>query len=195
MNIGQDELFAGEIVLVSKAANAIIRPSEYGLSRFPFDQWMGAVGMKGMEAIGGKLHVTNYRLVFKSHAINRLTGTFSILLPTIVDVEDASWFIVRKLAVVTRSQRCELVVWGVPKLISLIRSARAELTPAEEAALMQAVIRESEKLGAGLERFAPVDVSIHAIQVLSDLAKAAEVVRNPLQLSTIVNLMELLAKD
>lgn len=58
-------------------ASLLVRPSEYGLSEFAFG------GAEGGEAIGGKAHLTSYRLVFAAHSLNRLTGKHSIFLPNI----------------------------------------------------------------------------------------------------------------
>ena len=77
MKITDADLLDSEKLIQTKNANAVIKVDEHGLSRFAFDQLMWMVGMKGKEAIGGKIHLTNYRLIFKSHRINRLTGKFS----------------------------------------------------------------------------------------------------------------------
>ena len=114
MNITDADLLDGESLIQTKSANAVIKIDEHGLSRFAFDQLMWTIGMKGKEAIGGKIHLTNYRLIFQSHAVNRLTGKFSIFLPTISDLKDASRFLVKKMHVATQTQQFEFVIWGIP---------------------------------------------------------------------------------
>src|SRR5689334_18257906 len=153
MDIHQEDLLPGENVVVSKAANAIIKVDEHGLSQFAFDQLMWTVGMQGMEAIGGKLHLTNCRLIFKSHAVNRLTGKFSIFLPTIQEVQDISRFLVRKIAVVTKTQRFEFVIWGIPQLITAINTARNSLTPPAIEAMRATALANYQKCGEGLQIF------------------------------------------
>jgi hypothetical protein len=51
----------GEEYLVSKFANAVITPTDYGLSKFVADDLMWLGGMKNREALGGQLHLTTYR--------------------------------------------------------------------------------------------------------------------------------------
>lgn len=96
-------LFEGEHVLETKPANFVLSLTEHGLPRFRFDGAMGAVGMAGKEAIGGKIYLTNYRLFFKSHSINRFNGAFSIFLPTIEEIRDTSRFLAKKMEVVMPS--------------------------------------------------------------------------------------------
>lgn len=97
MDLGEEDLLPGEAVVLSKSANAMIRVSEFGLSRFAFDRVMVAAGLGDAEAIGGKLYVTDCRVVFKSHAVNRVRGAFSIFLPTVRDLRDTSAGLKRQL--------------------------------------------------------------------------------------------------
>jgi hypothetical protein len=92
MDIRSEDLLPVEKLVLSKFANAIIKIEEHGLSQFFVDDLLGLVGMQGKEAIGGKLHLTNYRLVFKAHFLNRVSGKFSIALPTIQSIKDTSRF-------------------------------------------------------------------------------------------------------
>lgn len=49
------DLLPGETLIMSKFSNMVICINEAGLSRFPFDEYMGLIGMEGKEALGGKL--------------------------------------------------------------------------------------------------------------------------------------------
>lgn len=69
MGMEAGDLLPGEKLALTKSANAVVSLSEHGLSRFAAGQLMWCVGMEGKEAIGGKLHLTDMRLVFKSHLI------------------------------------------------------------------------------------------------------------------------------
>lgn len=146
-------LLAEERVLMDKGANFVLRLTEHGLPRFRFDGAMGAVGMAGQEAIGGKLYLTNYRLFFQSHSINRFNGTFSMFLPAITELKDNSRFVTKKLAVTTESYVFEFVVWGIPSLIAAIESARAALSLEQIEALQAALQAAPEKYGDGLKVF------------------------------------------
>ncbi len=132
-DVNRDELLKDEQLLLYKNANFLARRSDYNLDQLTLgvDILLRPFGMQGTEAIGGKLYVTNYRLLFISHAFNRITGTFSIDLSTITGVENTSIMFVRKLMVSTSIQSFEFIAWNIPDLIAAILSARDGLHPAE----------------------------------------------------------------
>jgi len=149
-------LLEGESVIETKGANFVLRLDDHGLPRFRFDGAMGAVGMAGQEAIGGKLYLSNFRLFFDSHSINRFNGSFSIFLPTIVETKDSSRFVTKKLEVTTPSYVFEFVVWGIPKLMESISAAREALSPSQVEALREAAQNAPELCGDGLKIFPPL---------------------------------------
>jgi hypothetical protein len=53
MNLKQNDLLSGEVVVMSKSANAIIRIASYGTIGFALDQLIPTTGIDG---IGGKLY-------------------------------------------------------------------------------------------------------------------------------------------
>ncbi|MFJ8108315.1 hypothetical protein [Streptomyces sp. NPDC096132] len=152
--LDDEDLLPGEGIILRKNANAVITVRAAGLSRFAFDDLMWLVGMRGKEAIGGRLYLTNYRLVFKSHRFNRVRGTFSIFLPTIEEVRDASFAVTRQVTVSTALQDATFVVWGIPQLIETIDQCRAEFDPAYTADLAALVLAEPWKSGGGLQTVA-----------------------------------------
>jgi hypothetical protein len=99
--IDLDTLLPNEKIIISKAANLIVSPKDFGLNEFAFDELLSLVGMKNKEALGEKLHFTNFRLIFKSHKINRLNGTISIFLPTIKEISCSSSFLSEKMILET----------------------------------------------------------------------------------------------
>lgn len=183
MKVEASDLLPGERVLLSKPANAVIRLDEHGLSRLPADPLMRVMGFAGKEAIGGRLHLTSYRLLFKSHRVNRLAGQFSIFLPTITALHDRSRWIAKKLEVVTRLQSLEFVVWGVPAFISTIQAQAAQITAAQalELAAMQA---------GGLAKNATF-----AKDVVKFALDALAVAQNPLDAANLLNLLDLVTDD
>jgi hypothetical protein len=194
MGLDKTDLLPDETVLLSKKANAIIKPDEHGLSRFAFDHLTGAVGMAGMEAIGGNLHLTSYRLLFKAHAVNRLRGTFSIFLPTIQQVRNASSGIARKVEVVTGTQRCTYVVWGVPSVIAAVDRARIALDPAAVARLAELAVEHPQALGEGLEVAGGIEAVNRMLTPVTHPFSAAQLDGlAPLGKSTALNLTELLS--
>ena len=100
------DLLPGETLVLSKPANLFVKPSEYGLASF----FSGLKGVIDIEAIGGQVHLTNYRLVFKSHEINRLKGKVSIFLPTIKSLQDLSGLMVKKVSIATELTEYEFVI-------------------------------------------------------------------------------------
>ena len=67
MLLEQDEWLDGERVILERKANLMINIKDYGMKR--------KFTLSSKEAIGGNLYLSNYRLIFKSHPINRVKGT------------------------------------------------------------------------------------------------------------------------
>lgn len=145
MAMKAEMLLPGESEITSKGANFVLKLDEHGLPRFRYDGAMGAVGMAGKEAIGGHLHVTNFRVFFQSHSVNRFKGSFSIFLPSIEDMKDASAFLTKKMEIVTPSYNFEFVVWGIPQLMAQIKAARGALSPEQQTQAQAAAQAEPGK--------------------------------------------------
>lgn len=183
MKVEESELLPGERVILSKPANAIIRLDDYGLGRFPADQLMRAMGYAGLEAIGGRLHLTSYRLLFKSHRVNRVTGSFSIYLPTITGLADRSKWLAKKLEVTTRNQVFDFVIWGVPAFIAAVQAQSAQVTT-EQARELAAAAQ------GGMERNSTV-----VKDMLRFSLEALAVVQNPLDAANLLNLLDLVTDE
>lgn len=191
MALPMTELLEGETVLLQKAANAIITPSEHGLSRFVADGYMHLVGMKEKEAIGGHLQLTTYRLLFKAHAINRLRGQFSIYLPTITALKDTSRFLSKKMQIHTQTHAYEFVIWGIPALMDAIRNAQSQMTPAHLEMLKYRLTHSGDlqrQLGVN-EWVEGANVAITIYQRIEALLEKGQ---DPLQIAELANLIELL---
>lgn len=189
MNINNQDILNGEILLCSKAANAIIKISDYDLKSLPYNQLISITGFKGKEAIGGILHLTNYRLIFKSHIFNRVKGKFSIFLPTIKNLHDRSQFLTKKIEVITQIQIYEFVVWDIPALIQSINFAKSSLTDKQKINIKEFIINESDKIGDGLQ-FSKVMDKI-ALNITDIVSPVSEIAQEPLSLSSILNILEL----
>jgi hypothetical protein len=195
VTLGTDYLLEGERSLKSKLANAIIRRSDYNLDPLVagkagkgVDALLGMVGLAGTEAIGGRLHVTNYRVVFKSHVANRVTGVFSVFFPTIRSIENTSKAMTRRISVTTQFQTFEFVAWGVPSLIQTISAAKGALTPELEEAMKRQIQAQPEKVGDGLER----DVLLGDLNE-EMMGKIAQVITAPFDAANLLNVLELLS--
>ena len=87
---------------------------------------------RGAEAVGGRLHLTNQRLIFESHAFNFQTGTTTVALADIASVKKCwtkflSWIPLVPNALVIETKdgitlRC--TVFGREKWIAAIEQQR-----------------------------------------------------------------------
>lgn len=190
MKIEAGDLLPGEKRILTKFANSVIRLDQYGLGRIGSEKLMELVGFAGKEGIGGKLHLTNYRLLFKSHRVNRVTGAFSIFLPTIREVADTSRLLSRKVKVVTRLQRFEFVLWGTQSFIREVREQASGLTEQEKQQLAEWASQGDERIGSGLEHNEKL-----AADVLTFAIDMAVVLKNPLEISNLLGVIDLLSNE
>jgi hypothetical protein len=154
MALNDDDLLPGERLVMTKLANMVVSVKESGLSRFAFDDCMGLIGMKGKEAIGGKAHLTNYRIIFKSHFFNRVRGKHSIFLPNVVEIAAAF----DNLIVETSTQRFEFVMWFKKAFINAAEEEKARLDGARLGQLKEAIVSNPNAIGAGLQKWATLEV-------------------------------------
>lgn len=81
---------------------------------------------RGMEGVGGKLKVTNYRVVFESHALNFQTGTTEIPLSNIVEARkrNTAGIVPNGMAILTKDgMEYKFVVWNRSVLIDFINKS------------------------------------------------------------------------
>ena len=114
-----------EVLIKRKGASAVFHHSVIGLSKITPDRFTSFVGLKDKEALGGMLYLTNYRLLFRSHFLNRARGTFSIFLPSIRDVRITSFGANRNITVDTDVFHFNYIVWGIPSFVELINETIA----------------------------------------------------------------------
>lgn len=137
MELENSDLLPGENILINKAANACFSK---------------------IESIGGKLYLTNYRLIFKSHKFNRLRGKFSIFLSTIEGISDDSFLCIKKLSVVTKIKRFEFIVWEIPAFIKAVENAKAALKEDDVFKIRQYALQYYDRCGEGLHGFGGLEV-------------------------------------
>lgn len=125
------ELVAGEAVQHRSRANAVIVPSEYGLSEFAAGGLLHLVGQGGKEAIGGHLHVTDLRLAFVAHGFNRLKGTLSVPIPLITGATRWRSGLSVGIEVATPPAVLRFVTWSRAEALASLERARAGFGPAE----------------------------------------------------------------
>jgi len=198
-HLTQDDLLSNETVIIEKNVNAIIKLKDYKLRSISRANWGGT------EGVGGRLHLTNYRLIFASHAINRVVGKFSILLPTIQQVKDTSFLLDRKIEITTQTQIFEFNVWGIPQFIALITSTRDSIDAKEKEALVAKITQEYPKLGEDFKVSQAVNtVAVGAVSLAHALEKLGQG-ENPLRemlnsespptASSMLNVLEFLGEN
>jgi hypothetical protein len=178
----------GERILATKNANFVIASADYNLDTFPHDFLLKRIGFEGKEALGGQLHVTSLRLIFKSHRANRIYGQLSIFLPEITALDNTSTMLVKRLEVGTAGSREVFIVWGVPSLIQTIQTAQREF-PADREGVWSALKENPDALGDGM----------HYSQVMDRLAQRSTdlsgdlggVIQDPFSAATAFHLFQL----
>jgi hypothetical protein len=154
MGLEPSDLLPGERKLMTKGANLIVSVKEAGLSRFIGDKYMWVTGMQGKEAIGGLVHLTNYRLIFKSHFMNRLRGSHSIFLPNITSITKGF----NRLHIDTEIQQFTFVIWFWTAFIENTQKAANSFSPEGVATLQNLVTTHPEIIGLGLQKWATLEV-------------------------------------
>ena len=148
MNMEAYEYIEGEKLLLSKNANLIIRRTEFDLPPLVQIGFCGRLGMKGKEAIGGQLHFTSYRLIFKSHSFNRVTGSISVFLPQITSLKNTSSPIVRRVTLSTLLAKMDFVVFGISALIEKIHEAQKAFGQNDKERVVMAVTANPSMVGS-----------------------------------------------
>ncbi len=183
------DLLPGEIIILSKKANLWVKPSEYGLRSL----FSGLHGVLDMEAIGGQVHLTNYRLVFKSHAYNRIVGKVSVFLPPIATIRDTLGGMVREVTVTTSLTEFEYVIWGIPAFIESVKQAKAALGQDDISKIQALAVQYYDRVGEGLQTFGGMaalnSVFIQKTKSVRDLLGLA---RNPYEAIGVIALQVLL---
>jgi hypothetical protein len=194
MKLKESDLLPGERLILSKGCNSIISVREAGLTDFAADKYMWAVGMKGKEAIGGNMHLTNYRLLFKSHKLNRVTGKVSIFLPVITDVQNTSRLVVRQMSVCTDATELKFIIWGIPKLMAAIEQARAELMASDYSYLGKYATEYFDRCGDGMEVFGGLEKINQAFLVAGGANNLVKAATNPWQAASAMITQELVKR-
>jgi hypothetical protein len=198
-HIEQHELLSDETILVEKMAGAFIKLSDYNLRSLSYLNWGGT------EKIGGKLHLTNYRLIFASTSLNRVAGKFSIFLPTVQGIKNTSFLLDRRIEISTQSQIFEFQVWGIPEFVERILSTRDSIDAEKKEQLVGKITREYPVLG---EDFKTHDSALKTIvegaasvaEVFDHLAPGGNPLRkmlnsaSPPTVSSVLNLLDVLGK-
>jgi len=115
-----------EVLIKRKGTSAVFDHSVLGLHQIVPVSSASLVGLHRKEAIGGMLYLTNYRLLFRSHLLNRERGTFSVFLPSINSIRDTSFGVNRNITVHTDIFAFTYIVWGIPTFIRMIEAEMSD---------------------------------------------------------------------
>lgn len=131
IELGPNDLLPGERLLDSRLANLVVDPKDFGLRPFALGDLMFLAGLKQKEVVGGAVHLTDLRLLFKAHRANRLQGQASVFLGSIRGMEARSRWPFRRLRVSTGLVDIELIAQGIDEWQQLIEQARTSATADE----------------------------------------------------------------
>ena len=128
MEIGPDDLLAGEAVLLTEHATALL-PAE----------------AEGYEAIDGSLHLTNYRLKFKSNSAAQNPTDFTIFLPIMSGLEDGLRGKLRVL--LPKGKHIDFLLSDSASFMSSVNAARARAKELDLDEIWNDVLNEPTKMG------------------------------------------------
>jgi hypothetical protein len=147
--MNQDDLLPGEHLILTRRASVVLSRDDLGLGKLGLIDAPNAV-LKGRESIGGRLDLTDQRLVFTTHQVNRASGRFSVFLPVIRALRDTSRFLVRRIEVETTRTTWTFIVYGIPALLAATRRAGQALTPDDTLRILRGAREHPERVGAGV---------------------------------------------
>ena len=150
MRLQDSDLLPGEHMILSKAANAIVSLRETGIAKYGLAELMIEMGMRDADGIGGKAHLTNFRILFKSHFFNRVRGSFSVFLPNVQSVP--KWF--NGIFVETDTQSFQFEMWHSPPFIQAANDAVAAFSAESTADLVKNIMAHIAVIDPTLEGLA-----------------------------------------
>lgn len=127
----EDELLPGERLIDSRLANLVVRPADFGIGDNSVGDLLFLAGLRKRELVGGALHTTNLRLLFKAHRWNRLRGSLSVFLPQITRLEPCARWPYRRVGLLAAGLELEIAAIDRDALLTLIDTARREFGSVE----------------------------------------------------------------
>lgn len=192
--INQEKLIGVEKIITSELANLVIKPKDFKLKSFAFDSLLWTVGMKNKESLGGKLHITNYRLIFKSHKLNRVRGDFSIFLPTIKATRDFSLLFMKKIILETYSSKIEIVIDKPKELCKLIDDLKKDLSQQTIKHIQTQITQNPGKCSDSLKQWKAINIVNNLFLIGNKGNVVSKFVRSPIEALSSIFLKEFLDK-
>ncbi|MGN7763380.1 GRAM domain-containing protein [Paenibacillus sp. 22594] len=85
---------------------------------------------RGIEAVGGRLYITNERVIFKPHSFNIQSKPLEISIQEIVNIEKRNTLLVVPNGMrisIKNGQEHKFVIWNRAKLIELIKDTKIKM--------------------------------------------------------------------
>lgn len=180
VQIEEDYLVSGEIIIESQPASLIIEPKKFGLRKFAFDDLLWLIGMKNKETIGGEFYLTNFRVIFKSHRLNRVKGTISIFLSSIIDVKNSSNKLVKKIKLTTENCEVEVILNRINYWKEIIIANSRQVDSNVNAELVDLVIKFPDKFTDGLREDKTINKINNILLIGRSVEVGAKLVLNPI---------------
>ncbi|MBK7865399.1 MAG: hypothetical protein IPJ65_43740 [Archangiaceae bacterium] len=142
-------------------------------------------------SIGGKVHITSFRIYFASHRLNTTHGTCSIFFPNIVFEEPVTGVFAGQWVVKTATVTHRFAVRDAKELSQLVRHTRENALDVE--ALKTAVNGDLEKASSGITPLWPASKPTAAqLKGLEETLTAKKA--GPIQVVGLMNALELLSR-
>ena len=171
-----NDLLPGETLVVSKRANAWVKPSDYGLS-------MLAVSIGILRLLEGCC--TSQTTAYCSSLTPRIVlGEDSVFsCRRIVSIRDSSKLIAKRITVSTRTNDFQFVIWGIREFIDAVQKLKMDLTQMDIPRVRTLILQNFDKWGEGLQVFGGLEALNKMLlnltqSVVKDLAKSAT---NPME--------------
>lgn len=176
----EELLLPGERVCNSWLANLVIDPNDYGLNHLSVGKHFWILGMKKKESIGGRLHLTNRRILFRAHRFNRVVGHTSVFLPTLRQIKDHSYGLVRQVRISTSYTSLDFVVTSPRELAETIGISTSPLTQTDAVRLRADVVAFPERCTGGM-RPRTIAAQINRLVTFGSNAKyVVDTIANPI---------------
>jgi hypothetical protein len=133
-----EDLLSGEQERASFPASYYVVAADYGIKAHSGTPFASLFGIKGLESVGGSLWLTNWRLVFSPHGVNRFTGHFAIPLSEITVAKDVSRGLKRAVRITAAGEAFDFNLWGITKFLTALEAQRAALDSAQLARYTEA---------------------------------------------------------
>ena len=180
ISIDDNLLFPDEKIVFSEPANMVLDVQEMGLDDFAYDDFFWFFGLKGKESMGGKLYLTNYRFIFKSHQFNRMRGVVSIFLPTVQTVCNSSHWVVQKVSVQTLVAKIDFIVSNPEKCTTHFDEQASQLDSEIISMIQKWAILHPEKVSDSFRSWDSLNVINNILLFGSQYRQASELITNPI---------------